>query len=162
MKDEVDLVEHAPELRAVFDKEVAKLKKLSPPSELKADADRFIRDIERMSFLLKREAAAINVENDLLKFRLAEKGVFALSVRSRPPMSAEELARVDPPMLHPRMRATTVGVLRRAGYDVIPDEPPPAHALIMLPGVPADDDYVTVSAIFGEPTSNPAYQRGAR
>jgi hypothetical protein len=91
-----------------------------------------------------------------------EKGVFALSVRSRPPMSAEELARVDPPMLHPRMRATTVGVLRRAGYDVIPDEPPPAHALIMLPGVPADDDYVTVSAIFGEPTSNPAYQRGAR
>jgi hypothetical protein len=90
-----------------------------------------------------------------------EEGMFAISVRSRPDTAAEDLARVDPPLLYPKMRATTVGMLRGVGYDVVPDEPPPAHALIMLPRVPADDDYVTVSAIFGEPTSNPAYQQGA-
>jgi hypothetical protein len=88
-----------------------------------------------------------------------DQGAFAISARSLPDMTADELAHVEPPLPQPRLRDTTVGALRRAGYDVIPDEPPPAHALIMLPRLPADEDYVAVSATFAEPRENPAYRK---
>jgi hypothetical protein len=85
---------------------------------------------------------------------------FAISCRSLPQMSADDLARVDPPLVrYPRLRETTVGVLRSAGYDVVRDEPPPAHALIMLPPLPADEDYLVISASFSEPRENPLYEK---
>jgi hypothetical protein len=88
---------------------------------------------------------------------------FAISCRSLPGMSADDLARVDPPLVnYPRLRETTVGVLRKAGYDVVRDEPPPSHALITLPTLPADDDYVAISAAFSEPRENPVYEKGAQ
>ena len=61
-----------------------------------------------------------------------------------------------PRLAHPWIRATTVGELRNGGYDVIMDEPPPAHALIMLPRVPADHDFLTIASVLGEPCRNPA------
>lgn len=87
------------------------------------------------------------------------RGDFAISARSRPGMTAEQLALLEPTQGHAKMRASTVGAFRRAGYDVVPDEPPPGHALIMLPRLPVDDDYVVASATFSEPRNNPARQR---
>lgn len=82
-------------------------------------------------------------------------GDFAISARSLPGATADALAKVEPRMGHAKLRETTVGALRAAGYDVIRDEPPPAHALIMLPRLPVDDDYVVVSATFGPARNNP-------
>jgi hypothetical protein len=86
-----------------------------------------------------------------------EHGYFAISARSLPSMAADDLARVTPPLAHRTLRETTVGAFRAAGYEVVPDEPPLAHALIILPRLPADEDYVTVSAVFGQSRQNPAY-----
>jgi len=88
-----------------------------------------------------------------------EFAVFAISVRSIGGLTADDLARMDPPLAHPRFRETTVGELRVAGYDVIPDEPPPAHALIMLPQLPADDDYIKISALLSDPRENPVSRK---
>lgn len=87
------------------------------------------------------------------------ESVFAISCRSKPDMTADELASVEPPTLGLWLRETTVGTLRGAGYNVVPDEPPPAHALVMLPAVPADDDYLRVSAIFGDQRPNPTFKK---
>src|SRR3954453_14452603 len=76
-------------------------------------------------------------------------GDFAISVRSKPGMTADEMAHVEPALPQPRLRETTVGDLRAAGYDVVRDEPPPTHALIMLDPFPADDVYVRIASIFG-------------
>jgi hypothetical protein len=108
-------------------------------------------------------SCGLSTADTLRKTALAhydDQGVFAISARSLQGMTPDDLARVEPPLPQRRLRETTVGVLRVAGYDVIPDEPPPTHALIMLPRLPADEDYVAVSAIFGEPRENPAYRRG--
>jgi hypothetical protein len=48
-----------------------------------------------------------------------------------------------------------VGEIRAEGYDVVLDEPPPGHALIMLPRTPAEEDYVTISRLFQPPRPNP-------
>jgi hypothetical protein len=82
-------------------------------------------------------------------------GCFAISVRAKPGMTATELAVVEPPLAHPVIRATTAGALRRLGYEVVPDEPPPAHALIMLPDVPAGHEYHEISHVFGDAAENP-------
>lgn len=74
-------------------------------------------------------------------------------------MTADDLAVVEPPLAYTKIRETTVGALRAAGYDVIPDEPPPTHALIVLRRVPADEDYRVVSEVFGEPRENPAVRK---
>ena len=89
-------------------------------------------------------------------------GEFAISCRSKPRMTADELAAIDPPIPAPRMRETTVGVIRGSGYDVVSDEPPPTHALIKLPLVPADDDYVTISALFSDERPNPVFRKEPR
>jgi hypothetical protein len=44
-----------------------------------------------------------------------------------------------------------VGKIRAAGFDVVRDEPPGGHALIMLPRLPTDDDYVTISDLYVRP-----------
>jgi hypothetical protein len=84
-------------------------------------------------------------------------GEFAISVRSKEGLTANELAAIDPPLAYPRIRETTVGAVRAVGYDVVRDEPPPAHALVMLPSIPADDDYLKISSALGEPRDNPSY-----
>jgi hypothetical protein len=86
-------------------------------------------------------------------------GLFAISAASLPDMSADELAAVAQ-LPHPRIRETTVGAIRRAGHDVVPDEPPPAHALITLPRLPTDDDYMTIADLFGPPRPNPVTVEG--
>jgi hypothetical protein len=118
----------------------------------------------------EREAAPLPDEAVVMRFGVStpetlhktalahhdKAGDFAISARSLPGATADALARVEPRMGHAKLRETTVGALRAAGYDVIRDEPPPAHALIMLPRLPADDDYVVVSTTFGPARDNPA------
>lgn len=82
------------------------------------------------------------------------RGDFAISACSLPDTSADDLARTCR-VPHPRIRETTVGRLRAAGYDVVRDEPPEGHALIMLPRLPTDRDYVSISELFGPPRLSP-------
>ena len=97
----------------------------------------------------------------LHKSALAEhddSGTLGISAVSRPDMTADEIAFLGE-IPHPKLRETTVGALRAAGYDVIPDEPPPGHALITLPAIPADEDYVAISDLFGPTRPNPAFRK---
>ena len=89
-----------------------------------------------------------------------ERGDFAISAFSLPGARAEDLARLGA-LPHPRIRETTVGRLREAGYDVIPDPPPEGHALIMLPRLPTHDDWGAVCDTFASPTLNPAVEQEA-
>ena len=84
------------------------------------------------------------------------EGEYAISVRSAPGMSADELAKADPPLRHAQIRETTAGAVRQAGFEIVRDEPPPMHALIKLGSVGADDDYLRITAIFNAPRPNPA------
>ena len=84
-----------------------------------------------------------------------ERGDFAISAVSLPDADAEALAHLGA-LLHPRIRETTVGRIRAAGYDVVPDPPPEGHALIMLPQLPTDTDWTTISDVFDPPQANPA------
>jgi hypothetical protein len=89
-----------------------------------------------------------------------ETSDFGLSVVSLPGKSADELARLAG-LRHPKIRETTVATIRRAGYEVVPDEPPEGHALIMLPRLPTDDDYQRVSDVFSPPRPNPVLEAHA-
>lgn len=107
----------------------------------------------------------LSTADTLCKTALAHFDVhneFGISVRCKPPMTADQLALVDPPLPQKQLRETTVGALREAGFDVVPDEPPPTHALIMLQPVPTDDDYLRITAIFGQPRQNPAFTKEER
>lgn len=88
-----------------------------------------------------------------------ERSDFAISCVSLPDRSADDLARLGA-LPHPKIRETTVGMLREAGYDVVRDEPPEGHALVTLPRLPTDEDYVTISNLFGPPRLNPATSAG--
>jgi hypothetical protein len=88
-----------------------------------------------------------------------KRGDFAISVASLPDMSADDLA-VVAQIPHPKIRETTVGVIRHAGYNVVRDEPPEGHALITLPRLPADTDFVTIADLLGPTRVNPATGQG--
>jgi hypothetical protein len=88
-----------------------------------------------------------------------KRGEFAISVASLPDMSADDLS-VVAEIPHPKIRETTVGAIRELGYDVVRDEPPEGHALITLPRLPADGDYVTISDLLGPTRVNPATAQG--
>jgi hypothetical protein len=99
-----------------------------------------------------------SVPETLRKTALAhhdERGDFAISAVSRAGATADELASLGA-LAHPKIRETTVGRIRAAGYDVISDELPEGHALIMLPRLPADDDWTAISDLFDPPRLNPA------
>lgn len=83
------------------------------------------------------------------------RGDFAISAWSLPDKSGDDLAHVAS-VPHPRIRETTVGRIRAAGYNVVRDEPPEGHALITLPRLPTDTDYMTISDLFDPPRLNPA------
>lgn len=90
-----------------------------------------------------------------------KRGDLAISVVCRAGKTADELA-ARGTLPHPRIRQTTVGRIRSAGYNVIADEPPEDHALIMLPRLPTDDDWITISNLFDPPRENPASDRGGK
>jgi hypothetical protein len=81
------------------------------------------------------------------------EGEYGLSAYCIPETPMEQIA-VAATLPHGVLRASTVGDLRRRGFDVVPDEPP--HALIKLPNPPADSDLARVDECFGEPVPNPA------
>lgn len=89
-----------------------------------------------------------------------EHGDLAISVFSLPGRSSEELARLGG-LLHSRIRETTVGAIRSPGYDVVRDEPPEGHALITLPRLPTDEDYMRIAETFGPSLPNPVIAEGA-
>ena len=74
--------------------------------------------------------------------------------------SGEEVARKCPEFDRDVFRESTVGLIRTAGYDVEPDEPPYGHALIKLPSSPppSRQDWQKLNTIFGAPKENPYYE----
>jgi hypothetical protein len=102
----------------------------------------------------------ISAPDSLRKTALAhhdEEGDFAISVASLAGVDGDALAGLAR-FSHPRIRETTVGRVRAEGYDVVPDPPPDWHALIMLPHLPADDDWTRISNSFDPPRDNPSLE----
>lgn len=83
------------------------------------------------------------------------EGVYALSVFSTARRTADEIA-IAVPLPHPKIRTSTVGRVRAAGYDVVSSPGPPGHADLLLRKPPTDDDWRTLDRIFDVPRANPA------
>jgi hypothetical protein len=84
-----------------------------------------------------------------------EFGAYALSVHSRAEMSADEISAFAG-IPHGKIRETTVGALRGAGYSVVPSEQHgPAHADLQLPYPPSSSDWQALDDAFSEPRPNP-------
>ncbi|MCE7883466.1 MAG: hypothetical protein DYH08_06335 [Actinobacteria bacterium ATB1] len=82
-------------------------------------------------------------------------GRWGLSVLSRPSMAADEMIE-ESGLPHSKYRVSTVGAIRDAGYDVIPDEEAVrCHALLLFVDEPADIDYERVTSLFSEPRLRP-------
>ena len=87
-----------------------------------------------------------------------EFGEYALSVYSLPGRSADEIALLAS-LPHAKIRASTVGRLRAAGYRVVPSPGPPGHADLELPDPPTEDDWRALDALFDPPRRNSAALR---
>lgn len=86
------------------------------------------------------------------------EGSYALSVFSAPGLSADEIAgRV--PLRHSKIRQSTVGRIRSAGYEVVSSAGPPGHADLLLPHRPSDRDWHALDIAFDPPRANPATMR---
>lgn len=83
------------------------------------------------------------------------EGVYALSVFSAAGRTADEIA-IAVPLPHPKIRTSTVGRVRVAGYDVVSSPGPPGHADLLFREPPTDDDWRTMDRIFDPPRANPA------
>lgn len=83
------------------------------------------------------------------------EGVFALSVFSVAGASAATIA-TTVPLRHSKIRESTVGRLRSAGFDVVSSPGPPGHADLVLSSPPTDDDWTKLGAAFDPPRPNPA------
>jgi hypothetical protein len=88
-------------------------------------------------------------------------GEFALSVASLRDASIEDITRVAL-LPNNQIRVSTVGRIRSCGYEVVPSEPPPAHADLKLPNPPTDDDWETLRSIFDDAIPNPHPRPKAR
>jgi hypothetical protein len=86
------------------------------------------------------------------------EGLYALSVYSIPGATAEEIAR-GVPLPHAKIRTSTVGRIRAAGYDVLSSPGPPGHADLVLPTPPTDKDGSTLDGVFDPARPNPATMR---
>ena len=86
------------------------------------------------------------------------KGFYALSVYSTPGRAVDEIA-VGVPLRHSKIRVSTVGRVRSAGYDVVSSQGPPGHADLVLPAPPTDHDWSTLDRVFDPPQLNPATMR---
>lgn len=83
------------------------------------------------------------------------EGLHALSVYSAPGRTAAEIA-VGVPLRHSKIRTSTVGRVRAAGYDVVSSPGPPGHADLVLP---TDDDWSALDSAFDPPRPNQATMR---
>lgn len=97
------------------------------------------------------ESMATNANTHFDKY-----GEYALSVYSRPHLTAGQIAAVAG-VPHNQMRVSTAGRIRAAGYDVVPSEQHgPAHADLPLPDPPTANDWAALQAAFDPPSPNPA------
>ena len=83
-----------------------------------------------------------------------ETGVYALSVSSLPDADFDTIAAAAR-LPHGQVCVSTVGRIRAAGYEVRQSEPPPAHADLLLPNPPADEDWEALLVVFDAPIANP-------
>lgn len=83
------------------------------------------------------------------------EGSYALSVFSVPGARTDAIA-VGVPLRHSKIRQSTVGRVRAAGYDVVSSAGPPGHADLVLPNPPTDEDWTALDAAFDPPCPNPA------
>lgn len=87
-----------------------------------------------------------------------EIGVYGLSVWSVAGLTASEIVRharthdteTQRYLPHAQIRASTVGQLRRHGFDLEPDSPS-GHYLLTIRTPPVDDDWDALEQEFGEP-----------
>jgi hypothetical protein len=88
------------------------------------------------------------------------RGELALSVATMPGLTANEIALDDRSkfLTQGKMRVTTVGALRSAGYEVVEDDEP--HALVLLPQKPDEAMLEELRAIFAETRDNPRRKKG--
>ena len=91
-----------------------------------------------------------------------QHGVYALSMYSRPDLTAAEIAQVvgGEALPHQQMRASTVGRLRGNGFEVVPSEPPPAHVDVLLQGPLTEEVAAALVATFNPPEPNPVALSG--
>ncbi len=80
-------------------------------------------------------------------------GELALSVASVPGLTADEIAEVAWFVNQGKMRATTAGNLKAAGYGAEVDGEP--HALVILPREPDEQMWEELRQVFGDLRPNP-------
>lgn len=87
------------------------------------------------------------------------RGEYCLSVFSIPEMSADEIAHVMvntcDVLRNNKIRESTVGALRAAGYDVVPSDYY-GHADLRLFSEPSDEHWDRLVTLFAPPRRNPA------
>lgn len=83
---------------------------------------------------------------------------WALSVFAWPGWTAEEIA-ASWRYRGMSMQATTVEILREAGFEVVPEPrwEGDTHCLLMLGGKPTEDDWDRLRPCFGREVANPKY-----
>lgn len=95
---------------------------------------------------------------DNAKIVYGDLGRWGVCVGSYPDMTAEDIA-TDMKYRGRNMRVSTIGELRAAGFDVIPDpEEGPVHALVTLPEPPSEAQWEHLRSCFGPRQPNPVYQ----
>jgi hypothetical protein len=82
-----------------------------------------------------------------------ETGEYALSVWAIPDCDADNIAR-QCPIRHGKIRESTVGAIRRLGYDVALSGEF-GHADVKFAAEPTDEDYEALRAVFSAPRPNP-------
>jgi hypothetical protein len=88
------------------------------------------------------------------------KGIYGISVCSLPDRSMEEIMRdipEDKRFRNRRVRQSTVGTLRREGYDVLPSGWF-GHATLTFPSLPTEEDWERLQEAFMDDQQNP-YRR---
>jgi len=89
--------------------------------------------------------------------------LIGISVVCRPGLEADSVAALTTQwpglegrgLPHPRLQDATVGAIRARGYDVVADEPPPGHALVVFREIPSEDDRVNLLGAFSPLRDNP-------
>lgn len=80
---------------------------------------------------------------------------YALSVFCLTECDGDEIASLAD-LRNDKYKESTVGQVRAIGYDVVPDTPPAAHALVkQLPSPPSREDWQKLKAVFSKEKANP-------
>ncbi len=86
----------------------------------------------------------------------AKHGEWGVSCVSMPGLTALEIVAQAPWIRQRWFRWGTVAAVLAAGWGAVTDRPP--HALIMLPGQPADETFVTLLTLLSQVETNPHYE----